>query len=235
MKKFVLFTLCSSIMAALILLNYLIWDREKRIESYKNIREAHNASVETLGREIKQLNDANREMKNIKIQLEDERKQLKDAIAKLEAEKRTLLSTLQKQRENMEHVKPDINGQPLEADAAQWIELLNRREHEKAVEYQYPAGEQEAERIDNFVKCFQKEEGRVAIQSMALVKDDDTAGDLVLQVSVEAQAPWKGDSQVIALGINYYWIYMQYSRDKQKWCIADLISVAPPASAVVTN
>ena len=52
MKKFIIVIVFVFLIAILISFNYLLWDREKQLESYQDLSDAKNLSIDTLGEKI---------------------------------------------------------------------------------------------------------------------------------------------------------------------------------------
>ncbi|WP_242855640.1 hypothetical protein [Ruminiclostridium josui] len=62
MKRFIIIIVFLFLIALLISFNYLLWDREKQLENFQDLKDAKNFTIDTLGEKNNTLDKKNKEL-----------------------------------------------------------------------------------------------------------------------------------------------------------------------------
>jgi len=234
MKKLVLVMVCALLLLMFIGFNYLLWDRENRKEDIRNLENSNasnNASINTLGREIKSLEDENRQLKARIELLENENDNLQSERIKSEQDKLKIIGTLSQKNEVIDKLKQNTDLQPLQEDIKKWVEYLNKGEYETAYKLLDLKNVDQGEfsSIDVFISTYRNSFKSIKIKSVELYTkgpDDDKKGDIifiaVLEVEMDGANEASGIGKPFNEGLNERFFTVDYDKDKDKWVISNI-------------
>ncbi len=140
MKKFVLIMVSALLMTIFIAFNYLLWERdgrEKDIRTLQSHNENNAATINALGRDIKNLEADN---KNLTQKHEETEKLLETVRAdntRLRDENTKINEELYEIKHLVDRLKQDIDESIINAPVKKWVDSIDNAEYQTAFDLQY--------------------------------------------------------------------------------------------------
>lgn len=135
MKKLVLVMVFALLTAVFIAFNYLLWDRESRETELRKLQSSNvdnSSTINALGREIKNLEDENRKLKERADEKEAEKQLLQQDKVLLESQKAQLNQTLAEKVDLINILKNTVEPKVFEAPVKKWVEAVDGGQYEEA-------------------------------------------------------------------------------------------------------
>lgn len=234
MKKFIIVIIFVFLIAFLISFNYLLWDREKQLESYQDLSNAKNLSIDTLGEKINNLDQQNKELTNKIAALENENSELRRKNFQLNTDNQTMLGDLDLKKEFITMLKSNLSVEPIQAVIQKWVEAVNSKDYMQAVTFVSKASRDEIlSREVIFKDTYQNEVKTISLKSSKLfteLTDNEHLLKIQFQVLLEVNKPEaaSGDTKetqnfIFKNGENIKFITMEIDDESGEWRISELL------------
>ncbi len=227
MRKFVLVLVCTLILTVFIAFNYLLWDREKKIESINVLNINKNTTIEALSGQIKNLDQANNELRQKLQESEEQVENLKTSIYSLNNE----IIDLKKENDYKDNLirklREIVDLQPLKDRIVFWADAVNEGDYAKA--YSFLTGPIKSRKpysnLQEFASDFRTAIKSINVESIELYEGarfNSDQSDFVFNVGlsvvlVEGQA--KGE---FSEGLNQKLFTVAYVAEMDDWVICDI-------------
>lgn len=233
MKKFIIVIVFVFLIAILISFNYLLWDREKQLESFQDLSNAKNLSIDTLGEKINNLDKQNKELAERVSSLTQENSDLKSSNYKLIAESQQVRQEMEANKVFISVLKSNMNAEPFEAAIKKWVEAVNSRNFKAA--HTLVSKESRDEILsdeEKFKKTYQSEVKAIRLKSSKLyneLTDDEHLAKIQFQVVFEIDKPEASSEDkeeipqvLFKSGENEKYITMELDSEAGEWRISEL-------------
>ena len=234
MKKFVLAMSCTVLMVMLIALNYLLWDKENKEKSIKDLESSNmyiNSSINALNRENEKLANENKQLKDKIIELEDENERLKAQNLQSELDKTKINGILAHKYKVIDKLKEYADAKFLANDIAAWIESLGKGEYETAYKLLQTqmANQNEVLSPEDFASRYKNIVRSASIKSLEFYTGyipEDKKGEIVIKVLIEIK---KADDKKnvecpFVEGVNERLVIVDFDGAENKWVITGIYS-----------
>ncbi len=233
MKKFIIVIIFVFLIAFLISFNYLLWDREQQLESYQDLSNAKNLSIDTLGEKINNLDQQNKELTNKITALEDENSELRRKAFQLNSENQTLLSDSNLKKDFIVMLKSNLSVEPFQVVLQKWVEAVNSKDYAQAMTLVSKTSKDKVlSSEDIFKNTYQNEVKTISLKSSKLFTDlTDNEHLLKIQFEVqleinkpEAASDDKNEisSIIYKNGENIKFVTMEIDDEAGEWRISEL-------------
>lgn len=232
MKKFVLVMVCALLMVVFIALNYLLWDRENKERNILDLEysnASNNASINALGREIKNLEDENQALKAKLAAMDDSYKLLQAHNNQLEQEKLKIFEALAHKSEIIDKLKQEVDPKTLEAPIRKWVESIDAGDYESAYNLQTKKMTEDSGilGLTDFKNVYRSSVKSVKLKSIKLNTGGTTdakKGDIVFDVTLEVKKVEDGNNGRIQFndGLNERFFTIDYDKGKNSWLISNI-------------
>ncbi len=194
MKKFIIVIVFVFLIAILISFNYLLWDRERQMESYQNMSQSNNLTIETLSEKMATLDKLNKEL-NTKLEtIIDENKTIKDNLTVSNKEKAELQKEVEIRNNLIFALKESINSSPMNTVIKKWTEAINSKNYENAKTF---ISKNSQDKIllgdaEELKEIYQKEIKEIKLKTLepyTKLKDDEHIKKIQLRVAFEVVKP----------------------------------------------
>lgn len=232
MKKVVLVLVCSIVIIVFIALNYLLWERENNLKSFanlENVSASKSANIDTLGKEIKNLDDTNSDLKKKISDLEGSKKLLEDTNSKTLLEKQKVKDELSDKIDIIFILKQQADLKPLETIIKKWVESVDQGQYEVAYQLQSNILVENKENlnINDFANKYKSSVKNIKIKSIKLVTagtPDEKKGSLVFKVILDVKRVGNEVSEMYAEGQNERYFTVTYNKFKKDWEILNILT-----------
>jgi cell division protein FtsB len=235
MKKFILVIVCALLMIMLIAFNYLLWDRENKKKDILNLEQSkvsNSASINALGRNIKELEDENRALKDTIELMEGNIKELDENIAALENERNALIQILEQKNVVINKFRYEVDPAILEAPVRRWVEAINSRDYESAYNLQTDAMNENLGilNIAHFKNIFNNSIEGIELKSIKLDVEGipaDTPGGICFLVTLDVKKAVNVNDEKIRFGEgkNERLLTIDYNKEKNIWMVSGIYTV----------
>ncbi len=231
MKKLVLVLVCTILMTVFLAFNYLLWDKKQNTESLKTLEysnENKDATIDALGRQIKNLEDSARDLESRVNVLESSNSELqkeKDELIKKQAEDEKLLK---EKSDIIDVLKNQMDLKPLEAVVKNWVQGVDEGQYD--ISYKLEAEHfkengdilSQAEYADQYKKIINSIKLK-SIKLQAQESGNDAAnGRIALETELEVKlAEGAGESEY-SEGVNKRFFEMTFDKAKNLWLISGI-------------
>ncbi|WP_242981154.1 hypothetical protein [Ruminiclostridium sufflavum] len=135
MKKFIIVIVFVFLIAILISFNYLLWDREKQIESYQNMKQSNNLTIDTLSEKMTNLDKLNKELATKVETLTNDNEAMRQHSTKLNNENAELRKEISARKALIIALKKTLNISPMNMVIKKWTEAIAARNYESALNF----------------------------------------------------------------------------------------------------
>jgi predicted RNase H-like nuclease (RuvC/YqgF family) len=230
-KKLVLLLVCAMLMTVFIALNYLLWDKEQNTQNIKSLEyknDDKDATINALGREIKNLEDASKEYNNrIKI-LESNNSELQNKYDESMQTQQESKELLERKNDIITVLKQQADLKPLEALIKKWAESIDKGQYETAykIELQHFKDNGEIISLNEYSDSFKKAVKNIKVKAVKLYNEEvqglDDA-DIVFLVTFDVNKVENSESGMFTEGDNDKLFSMTYDKDQGGWIISDIV------------
>lgn len=221
MKKLILIVFSAIVLGVFIALNYLLWDREMRINKNADSVESINA----LSRQIKSQTDENRQL-NIKIyELEDSVKALQGKLSQADSENKALKETLQTRENTIAVMKGSADLAPLVSAIGKWVEAIDGGQYDVA--YNLMAKSPTRPEKNEFTTNYKASVKSMSIASVTYAGEavqNDRKGEIVIRTVLKVVRSTPEGKVALTDGSNVRLFAMIYDKDKTGWVINDIFT-----------
>jgi len=233
MKKFIIIIVFVFLIAILLSFNYLLWDREKQLESFQDISDSKNLTIETLSEKMNTLDKLNKELSKRVDNLTDANTTIRDYSTMINNENIDLKrqSILKNNLINM--LKKNVDVVPMEAVIKKWTEAVDSKKYEEA--RAFISKNSEDQTINDTVKfkeVYQSELKTIKIKTLNLfteLADDEHLGKLQFKIVFEVGKPditdenkGKLSGKFFKSGDNEKYITMELNSETNDWLILEI-------------
>lgn len=232
MKKFIIAIVFLFLIAILISFNYLLWDRERQMESYQNMKQSNNLTIETLSEKMSNLDKLNKELTTKLETITDENATIKENLTVSNKEKVELQKEIELRNNLILALKKSINPSSMQAVIKKWTEAINAKNYENAKTYISKNSEDEALSGDvkELGKIYQEELKEIKLKTSepyTKLKDEEHIKKIQLKAVFEVVKPATGDKEPVSEsifknGINEKYITMEFDLDTDKWLMLEI-------------
>lgn len=233
MKKFIIVIIFVFLIAILISFNYLLWDREKQLESYQDLSDAKNLSIDTLGEKINSLDQSNRELKQRVDTLSEENADLRKNISKLSSENADIKREIFSKDQLISALKINLNTAPFETVIKNWVEAVNSKNYANAQALISKNSQDEIlNNKDKFTSTYKSEVKAVRLKSAKLfteMSDDEHIGKIQFGVILEVDKPDSAEGnkdkipdELFKTGENEKYFTMDFDQETKEWRISEI-------------
>lgn len=221
MKKVVLTILSAFVMLLFIFLNYLIWDREKKIDIDKD----NQASIAALGREIKSLETVNSSLKDRSTKLENDLKVAEDKINEAQQEKVKLTASLNQAQDNINQLKQMVDVKAFEAVISKWAEAMEKGQYDLAYQTMLPSAIDPQLPQDEFVKqCKSKIKSfkLISVKPLTSEAQEDKKGDIQFKVELDVKRNADSGKFIFDEGTISKKLSLTFLKAKNSWVVSQI-------------
>jgi len=231
MKKFVLVITCILILTIFVAFNYLLWDRENKIESFQNLTNSKNLNIDTLSEKLKNLEDANNQLSKRISELEEANKSLSKDLS----EKTAQLQEVRSKAENDIAYKNDIlyklkqqaDMRVFEALVKKWADSIDKGQYEDAYNMQAKdnLGKIGIANLTDFVNSYKNSVKSLKIKSVKMNTDSfpyERMGEVILNVTLEIKKVDYTTNRYFDEGLNERFFILTLNDKKDDWLIQDI-------------
>lgn len=243
MKKLILVLICIAILLFFVAFNYLIWDRDKKVNDIENLKwtNANNISnINYLTRQIETLQEEKKALdKNIAGLQEDIEKingNLEDAAAEIEQMKTVIAG----KEETIGILKDQADPDSIYSVIEKWVAAMNEADFGAAHEMQYshPQAGKDYVALPEFQLMYADKLQEIQVVSAVLLENAAESGKELPKIfvfEVELNAAFNPETateslpgQLIASGENKLRIKMDFDETTNEWFIADMYVFEEP-------
>lgn len=234
MKKFITVIVFVFLIAILISFNYLLWDREKQMESYQNMSQSNNLTIETLSEKMAALDKINNEL-NTKLEtIIDENKTIKDNLTVSNKEKAEFQDEVEIRNNLIIELKESINPSSMNTVIKKWTDAINAKNYENLKTF---ISKNSQDKIllgdaEDLKEIYQKEIKEIKIKTSEpyiKLKDDEhikkiqfrVVFDVVKPVTATDSQEQESDSNFKS-GNNEKYITLELDPDTKEWLILEI-------------
>jgi len=231
-KKLVLAMACTMLMVMLIALNYLLWDKENKEKSIKELESSNmyiNSSINALNRENEKLANENKQLKDKIIELEDDNERLKAQNLQIELDKTKIGGILNHKNEVIDKLKQYTDANLFADDIAAWIESLGKGEYETAYRLLQTqmANQNEVLSAEDFAKRYKNIVKSASIKSLEFYTGyipEDKKGEIVIKVLIEIKKSddKKNTECPFDEGVNERLVIVDFDAAENRWVITGI-------------
>ena len=236
MKKFVLVLVCTLIILFFVGFNYLLWDRENKVEDIRTL-ENTNENKDDL---IAYLTSERKRVENEKNKLDEEIKALEKKITDLNGQiekdkesKSALESTLKEVNELVVLLKGQADKQMLAEKVSAYFEFLGNKDYVKAysLRYNHELGYLRPKSFNDFKAGYENNVESIVVEKIEYISEyagipkGMHAFSAELNVQLKEGAVENGSEYVP--GINVFIFVVGFDEKLKDWVIADIM---PPGS-----
>lgn len=226
MKKFIIVIVFGFLIAILISFNYLLWDREKQLESFQDISDSKNLTIETLSEKMNNLDKQNKELNTTVERLEEENTKLKNNEFTLKSENNSLSQKVTQSNSFILTLKKIMDTEPINTVLKTWVDAINAKNYESA---QSLISEKSTNTILNdnhkLEETIKKEIKSIKIKSVEPyngLTDQDHIAKIQFLVVFEVDKQDDTPSELFKSGENLKYFTMEYTSSDNGWKILEM-------------
>ena len=228
MKKLVLVMVFVLLMALFIAFNYLLWDRESKINELKSLEytnASNSANINAQNRDIKSLeNDNNLLLADIS-KLEKEKEQLSQRNLQLESEKTANAQKAGHKIDIINILKQNTDIKLFEAPIKKWVDAVETGNYKEAyrLEYEKAGLQTKQTSLEEYTGILKNNVKSIKIKDMAIDAEEGKAeGGISLKVTLEVKAGENTDSSRFTEGPNEMSFILDYDASLNEFYIVEI-------------
>ena len=230
MKKFILVMVFVLLTALFIAFNYLLWDRESKVEELKNFeyeQASYNVDINARKREIAALEDEVSRLQDEYKKLEAENSSLTEEKNELNADWIKSRETLQERIDFINVLKQHTDINTLSEPVLKWVEAVNQGNYEEAYDLEYE-GVAVQDRPVGLVAYAEGMKNTISMINITDIKLDKLrgsgTGDIYLDVKLDVKLveELKQQDPRFSQGENEVYIRVNYSYSNKNFIISSI-------------
>ncbi|MCX8130787.1 MAG: hypothetical protein N3I35_11885 [Clostridia bacterium] len=233
MKKLVLILVCAMLMTVFVAFNYLLWDKEQNTKSIKTLEvknDNKDATIDALGRDIKNLEYANRDLNSKVKVLENNYNELQKKNDEMQQDYLKSRQLIESKDAIISVFKEQVDMKPLEAVIKKWVESIDRGQYETAykLEYRHYKNSGEVIGLNEYSDNYKKAIKSIKIKSVKL-EDEEAESEregITFIAVLDVKKNEDASGTIFTDGINEKVFSVIYDKEKGGWIIADIFSAA---------
>lgn len=221
MKK--LFIIIPSLLTILlfIVLNYLLWDRENKIEQDSS----KDSTIAALGREIQNMESTDTLLRDRVTRLEADNKSKDDKISELNNNIKEQQENLGQKNDIIDQIKATSDLTGAIATIKNWTDNMSKGLYENAFQFQTTTAFGQQQTQDEFVKlCKSKITEFKVISEKPVLQPvtEDKKGEIVFKITVNISRVSDSGKFILQEGNNERLVTLIYSKAKNTWLISEI-------------
>ncbi|ACL74557.1 hypothetical protein [Ruminiclostridium cellulolyticum] len=227
MKRFIIIIVFLFLIALLISFNYLLWDREKQLENFQDLRDAKNFTIDTLGEKNNALDKKNRELTEKIDSLNLAISDLKDEFNRLSVENTDLKNQVSDYADLINQFKKNMNTMPINGLIKNWFEAINTKNYKVASALISKNSHDEIlNNPANFSKTYQEEIKSINLKSLHIftdLSDQEHLGKIQFRIITEVEKPESQQTdKLYKSGDNEKYITVEFNTQSKEWLILEV-------------
>ena len=227
MKRFIIIIVFLFLIALLISFNYLLWDREKQLENFQDLREAKNFTIDTLGEKNNTLDKKNRELAEKIESLNSVISDLRVEFNRVSVENTDLKTQINNYAYLVIQSKKNMNTAPVNGLIKNWFEAINTKNYKAASALISKDSQDEIiKNPANFSKTYQGEIKSIYLKSSQIfteLTDQEHLGKIQFRVIAQVEKPEPNqDQKLYKSGENEKYITVEFNTQSKEWLILEV-------------
>ncbi len=227
MKRFIIIIVFLFLIALLISFNYLLWDREKQLENFQDLRESKNFTIDTLGEKNNTLDKKNRELAEKIEALNSVISDLKVEFNRVTVENTDLKTQMNNYAYLIIQSKKNMNIAPVNALIKNWFEAINAKNFKAASAMISKSSLDEViKNPANFSKVYQGEIKSIHLKSSQIfteLTDQEHLEKIQFRVVADVEKPEpQQDEKLYKSGENEKYITVEFNTQSKQWLILEV-------------
>jgi len=202
-----------------IVLNYLLWDRENKIEQDSS----KDSTISALGREIQNMEATDNLLRDRVNKLEADNKTKDDKINDLNKNAKDQQDTLVQKNDMIDKIKPTSDLSAVIDTINIWSDNMAKGQYENAFQLQTPMAFGQLQTQDDFIKlCKSKITAFKVISEKPVLQPtaEDRKGEIIFKITVNVTRIPDSSKFIFQDGNNDRLLSMIYSKEKNAWLIS---------------
>lgn len=233
MKKFIIVIIFVFLMAILVSFNYLLWDKEKQLESFQDMSDSKNLTIDTLSEKMNTLDKLNKELGKRVENLIDDNAAVREDSSRINNENIDIKREIISKNELIITLKNTIDATGMDAVIKKWAEAVNSKNYQVA--QAFISKDSKDETLNDAVKfkeVYHSELKTIKIKTSKLfteLTDDEHLEKLQFKVVFEVVKPDITDENrdkmsqgFFKSGDNEKYITMELNPDTKEWLISEI-------------
>lgn len=234
MKKFIIVIVFIFLIAILISFNYLLWDRERQLESFQNMRQSNNLTIETLSEKMNNLDRLNKEL-NTKLEtITNDNEIIRKHSSTLNNENTELKKEIQLRNDMIITLKKNIDAASINTVIKKWTDSINSKSYENAQAFvsKNAVDKTLVGDVEALKKMYQKELKEIKLKSSEPYVDLSDDDENIMKIQIKAffevikPAPIANKEEVegsiFKSGSNEKYITMEFNSYTNEWMMLEL-------------
>ncbi|EPR14290.1 hypothetical protein [Ruminiclostridium papyrosolvens] len=227
MKRFIIIIVFLFLIALLISFNYLLWDREKQLENFQDLREAKNFTIDTLGEKNNTLDKKNKELTEKVESLNSVVSDLREEFNRISFENTDLKAQISNYADLIIQFKKNMNTAPINELIKSWFEAINTKNFKVASALVSKTSQDEViKNPASFSKTYQEEIKSIHLKSSQIftgLTDQEHLGKLQFRVIAEVEKPDQLQAEKLYKnGENEKYITVEFNTQSKEWLILEV-------------
>ncbi len=233
MKKFIIIIVFVFLISILIAFNYLLWDREKQLESFQDMSDSNNITIDTLSEKMNTLDKLNKELNEKVESLTDDIATEKEYSLAKDNENKELKSEIISKNELILMLKKTMDTAPMNTVIKKWTEDVNSKDFVGAEAFISTNSKDETiNNAVNFKEKYQSEIKTIKVKTTKLfteLMDDEHLKKIQFKVVFEVVKPDRTDENkdkitqnIFKGGDNEKYITMELDSNTNEWVILEI-------------
>jgi preprotein translocase subunit SecG len=234
MKKFIIVIVFIFLIAILISFNYLLWDREKQLESYQNMRQSNNLTIETLSEKMNNLDRLNKELTTKLETITNDNEITRKHSSALNNENADLKKEIQLRNDMIITLKKNIDATSMNTVIKKWTDSINSKSYESAQAFISKNAEDETlvGDVNALKEMYQKEIKEIKLKSSEPYINLTYVDENIMKIQLKAvfevikPAPTANNEEVegsiFKSGSNEKFITMEFNSYTNEWMMLEI-------------
>ncbi len=234
MKKFIIVIVFIFLIAILISFNYLLWDREKQLESYQNMRQSNNLTIETLSEKMNNLDRLNKELTTKLETITNDNEITRKHASSLNNENAELKKEIQLRNDMINALKQNVDTSAMNTVIKKWTDSINSKNYENSQVFISKNANDKTfiGDVNALKEMYQKELKEIKLKSsepyINQIVDDEDLMKIQLKVVFEVikPAPTANNEEVkdsiFKSGSNKKFITMEFNPYTNEWMMLEM-------------
>ncbi len=232
MKKFIIVIVFIFLIAILISFNYLLWDREKQLESFQNMRQSNNLTIETLSEKMNNLDRLNKELSTKLETITNDNEVMRKHSSTLNNENADLKKEIQLRNDMIITLKKNIDVSSMNTVIKKWTDSINSKSYENAQAFisKNAVDKTLVGDLNALKEMYQKELKEIKLKSsepyIDISDDDENTMKIQLKAVFEVIKPAdtsnNEEGSIFKSGSNEKFITMEFNSYTNEWMMLEL-------------
>jgi cell division protein FtsB len=228
MKKFIIVIVFVFLIAILISFNYLLWDRQKQLESFQDMSDSNNLTIDALSDKMNTLDKLNKELTQKSEKLTEEITAVQQDSFDKKSENIELKRAIITKNDLIIALKNSINAEPINTVIKKWTEAVDSGNYKGA---QTLISKQSTNKnLNDIEKYFKSELKGIRFKSSKIFTemiDEDHINKIQFKAvfdvdKLDTATKSESTQGLFKSGTNQKFITMELNIDTNQWLILDI-------------